>query len=385
MKYFYLIWKSLWRKKARTILTMLSIFVAFLLFALLMALDYAFRIGIDVSDADRLIVINKVSLIQPLPISYQQRIVAMDGVESATHSSWFGGYYQDPKNQFPQFPVDSETYFDLYPEFTLLEGSMDEWKANRIGALVGKPLATQFGWNVGDRVPLQATIWPKSDGDRTWEFEIEGIFDNMELPNTANFFLFHYEYFDEARAFAQGYVGWYIIRVSDPSQAAEIADAIDEMTSNSPAETKTDTEKVFSESFIKQFGDIGFIIRAVLTAVLFTILLVAANTMAQSVRERIPELAVLKTLGYRDSLVLWLVLVESILIALFGGLVGLLLGWVFVTGIGQFAAAFLPGFGLPPETWVLALAMMIGVGLLAGIAPALQAMRLPIVTALGRH
>jgi putative ABC transport system permease protein len=385
MKYFYLIWKSLWRKKARTILTMLSILIAFLLFALLMALDHAFKAGVELSDADRLIIINKVSLIQPLPISYQQRIAAVDGVESVTHSSWFGGYYQDQRNQFPQFPVDTETYFDLYPEFVLLEGSLDEWKANRIGALVGKPVAAQFGWSVGDRVPIQATIFPKTDGDRTWEFEIEGIFDNAKKPNTGNFFLFHYKYFDEARQFGQGTVGWYILRISDVDRAVEIGDDLDLMFANSPAETKTSTEKEFSEAFAKQFGDIGFVIRAVLIAVLFTILLVAANTMAQSVRERIPELAVLKTLGYGDALVLWLILLESILIAVVGGGAGLLLGWLFVMSAAEAFAAFLPGLGIPSDAWVFALALMIAVGVVAGMIPAMQAMRLSIVNALGRH
>ncbi|MGB5623103.1 MAG: ABC transporter permease [Gammaproteobacteria bacterium] len=384
MKYAYLIWKNLWRKKTRTILTVLSIFVAFILYGLLGALDFAFNSGAQLANAKRLVTIHKVSLIQSLPISYLERIRQTPGVADVTHADWFGGYYQDPRNQFPQFPVEPESYLRVYSEITLPDAQRENWLANRTGAIVGRAVAEQYGFKVGDRIPIQAGIYPKSDGGRTWEFEIDGIFDTDDARGNTAYMLFHYDYFDEARAFGQDSAGWYIFEVSDPTQAEAVAAAIDQGFANSPAETKTSTEAAFAESFAKQFGDIGLIISAVLGAVFFTILLVASNTMAQAVRERIPEMAVLKTLGFRDSSVLGLVLAESITIALLGGLTGLGLAWVLIGGLASAFAAFLPSFYLPGETIVKGLLVMLGVGFISGIFPALQAKRLTIVDALGR-
>ncbi|MGB5209996.1 MAG: ABC transporter permease [Gammaproteobacteria bacterium] len=384
MKYAYLVWKNLWRKKTRTILTVLSIFVAFILYGLLGALDFAFNSGAQLANAKRLVTIHKVSLIQSLPISYFERIRQTPGVADVTLANWFGGYYQDPRNQFPQFPVEPASYLRVYPEITMPDEQRERWLANRTGAIVGRALADRYGFKLGDRIPIQATIYPKTDGGRTWEFEIDGIFDTDDARGNTAFMLFHYDYFDEARAFGQDMAGWFIFEVSDPAQAVAVAAAIDRGFANSPAETKTSTEAAFAESFAKQFGDIGLIISAVLGAVFFTILLVASNTMAQAVRERIPEMAVLKTLGFRDSSVLGLVLAESITIALLGGLTGLGLAWLLIGGLASAFAAFLPSFYLPGETIVKGLVFMLGVGFIAGIFPAMQAKRLTIVDALGR-
>lgn len=384
MKYFRLIWKNAWRKKIRTSLTILSVLVAFLLFALLSAIGYAFRGGVDVADAERLIIIDKISLINPIPMSYKNRIASTDGVAAVTHASWFGGYYQDPRNQFGQFPVDPQSYFDMYPEFTMPEEQFEAFKNNRIGAVVGQELATQFGWKVGDRIPLQATIWTKADGGRTWEFELEGIFSTDDPRGSSAVMLFQYDYFEEARAFGKGTVGWYILRVANGADPVQVANAIDQQFANSPNETETSTEAAFSQSFAKQFGNIALIVTLVLGAVFFTLLLVSGNTMSQSVRERISELAVLKTLGFSDRSVLGIVLSESILIMLIGGLLGLSLGWVLVQGIAQQMGAFLPGVFLSPGAIASGVAMMIGAGILAGIFPALKAMRLSIIDALAR-
>lgn len=384
MKYVYLVWKNLWRKKTRTILTILSIFVAFILYGLLGALKFAFTSGVELADAKRLVVIHKVSLIQSLPISYLERIRQTPGVAEVTHANWFGGYYQDPRNQFPQFPVAADSYLGIYPELMLDDAERSRWLGNRTGAIVGRAVADRYGLKVGDRIPIQATIYPQKDGSRTWEFEIDGIFDTDDPRGNTAYMLFHYDYFDEARAFGQDSVGWYVLSVSDPSSAGGIADAIDERFANSPAETKTSTEAAFSEAFAKQFGDIGFIVSAILGAVFFTILLVAANTMAQAVRERIPEMAVLKTLGFRDGSVLGLVLAESIAIALIGGLAGLGLAWAVIGVLAKAFAAFLPSLYLPAETLLFGLGYMLLVGVAAGLFPALQAKRLTIVDALGR-
>jgi len=384
VKYFRLIWKNAWRKKIRTSLTILSVFVAFLLFALLSAIGFAFRGGVDVADADRLVIIDKISLINMLPMSYMNRVASTDGVASVTHASWFGGYYQDPRNQFPQFPVDPQSYFDMYPEFDMAAEQLEAFKRNRIGAVVGQELATTYGWKIGDRIPLQATIWTKADGGRTWEFVLEGIFSTDDPRGSTALLLFQYDYFEEARAFAKGTVGWYILRVESGANPIQVANAIDQQFANSPNETETSTEAAFAQSFAKQFGNIALIVTLVLGAVFFTLLLVSGNTMSQSVRERISELAVLKTLGFTDHSVLGIVLSESILIMLMGGLLGLGLGWVLVQGIAQQMGAFLPGVFLSPGAIALGVAMMVGAGIMAGIFPALKAMRLSIIDALAR-
>ena len=384
MKYFRLVWKNAWRKKIRTLLTVLSVFVAFLLFALLSAMGHAFKGGADVADAERLVVIDKVSLINMIPISYEARIAAVDGVQAVTHSSWFGGYYQEPRNQFGQFPVEPRAYFEMYPEFKMPPEQLEAWVKNRTGAVVGQELATQYGWKVGDRIPIQATIWSREDGGRTWEFDLEGIFSTDDPRGSTALMLFHYDYFEEARAFAKGTVGWYTLRVNPGADPVQIAKAIDMQFANSPNETKTSTEAAFAESFTKQFGNIGLIVTLILGAVFFTLLLVSGNTMSQSVRERISELAVLKTLGFEDRTVLGIVLSESILIMAMGGLLGLGLGWVVVQGLAKQMAAFLPGIFLTPEAMLTGVGLMVSAGILAGIFPALKAMRLSIVDALAR-
>lgn len=384
MKYFRLIWKNAWRKRIRTSLTILSVFVAFLLFSLLSAFGFAFRGGVDVADAERLIVIHKVSLVNLLPMSYLNRIDSTDGVASVTHATWFGGYYQEQRNQFGQFPVDPDAYFAMYPELQIPEEQFEAFKRNRTGAVVGQELAKQFGWKVGDRIPIQATIWSRTDGSRTWEFDLEGIFSTDDPRGSTAFMLFQYDFLEEARAFAQGMVGWYILRVENGADPVQVAKAVDLQFANSPAETKTSTEAAFAQSFTKQFGNIALIVMLILGAVFFTLLLVSGNTMSQSVRERISELAVLKTVGFGDKTVLAIVLAESILIMLMGGLVGLGVGWVIVQGAAKEMAAFLPGIFLSPGAIAGGIAMMVVAGVLAGIFPAVKAMRLTIIDALAR-
>lgn len=384
MKYFGLIWKNVWRKKIRTSLTLLSVLVAFLLFALLSAIGYAFKSGEDVADAERLIIIDKVSLINPLPMAYKNRIAATEGVHSVTHASWFGGYYQDPRNQFAQFPTDPYEYFSMYPELEMPEEQLENWAKNRQGAVIGRELAEQFEIKVGDRIPIQATIWTKADGGRTWEFDIEGIFETSDPRGSTAFFLFQYDYFEEARAFGKGTVGWYILRVTPDADPVQVANAIDLQFANSANETETSTEAAFAQSFAKQFGNIALIVTMILGAVFFTLLLVSGNTMSQSVRERISELAVLKTLGFTDRSVLGIVLAEAILIMLMGGLLGLGIGWLLVQGAAQQLGAFLPGIFLSGEAILTAIGIMIGAGIVAGIFPAVKAMRLSIIDALAR-
>ena len=383
MKYLPLLWRNLTRRKTRTIFTVLSIAVAFVLFGILAALNAAFSQGVELAGNDRLIIQHKVSIIQLLPQSYEARLETTPGVVDVLHQTWFGGIYQKPSNFFMQCPVRPDRLLKIYSEYVLPADQRKAFLTDRTSAIVGRQTADRFGFKVGDRVPIQGTIWRKKNGGATWEFNICGIFDGDKKGVDTTPMFFNYDYFDEARQFGQGQVGWYVIRINDPAKAPEIAQRIDAMFANSFAETKTTTEKAFLQAFAKQIGDIGLIIRGIVTAVFFTILLVAANTMGQSVRERTSELAVLKTLGFSDAIVLTLVLAESCAIALVAGLSGLGLAWLLTQG-GDPTNGMLPSFYLPTADLVRGVIFAAALGVVAGIMPAIYAMRLRIVDALRR-
>jgi len=384
MKYFPLIWATLWRKKTRTIFTLLSVVVAFLLFGMLETVDYAFSHPSNgVTGADKLITMNKYSVTLALPFSDVQQIRSVPGVSEVTWISWFGGYYQEPKNFIFALPVDTDSYFNLHKgEFVVSGEQMQAYRNTRAGALVNDALMKKFGWKIGDKVPLHSTIWTqKSDGSLDWTFDIVGIFsvkDPTQAGAQASSLLFHYELFDEGRSFGKGQIGWFEERVGDPSQAAQISNRIDALFANSPNETKTQPANDFTMAFIKQFGDIGFVLRAILGAVFFTLLFLTGNTMMQSVRERIPELAVLKTLGFGDGKVLGLVLAESLLLCLIAAAIGLGLSY----GALPILKSVLQGVELSPKALIPGLGAAVLLALIVGMPPALRAMRLNIVDAL---
>lgn len=382
MKFLPLLWKSLWRKKVRTIFTIGSLFVGFVLFGILMAIRTAFSFGVDIAGLDRLVLIHKVSLIMPLPVSYQARLQATPGVEVATHNTWFGGVYQDPSNFFAQIAVDPAPFMQIYPEYKLPAPQMEAWLSDRQGAIVGADLAERFGWQIGDRVPLQATIWQPKGGGLTWEFNIVGIYDGEQGVDKTQFF-FRFDYLDENRSGGEGLVGWYVVKIADASQSQAMGATFDEMFANSSAETKTTTEKGFVEGFANQVGDIGAIMISILVAVLFSFLIVAGNTMTQAVRERTSEIAVLKTLGFSGGTILWLVLAESLVIAGLGGGLGLFVSWMFVQG-GDPTGGLLPIFVLPTRDVAIGAGLIVLMGLVAGLLPAWQAMQLKITDGLRR-
>jgi len=381
VKFLPLIWKNVWRRKFRTTFTLLSIFIAFLLFGILMTIRTAFSLGVDLAGLDRLVLINKVSLIIPLPVSYQTRLQQVPGVDVVTHQTWFGGIYQDPSNFFANIAVVPEPFLRTYPEFIVPPDQVQAWLADRQGAIVGKDLAERFGWKVGDRIPLTGTIWQPKQG-KPWEFNVSGIYDGAAGIDKTQLF-FRYDYLDENRAAGSGLVGWYVVKIADVSRSVELSRIFDEMFANSSAETKTTTEKGFVESFAKQIGDIGAIMIAISSTVLFMFGLVAASTMAQSVRERTNELAVLKTLGFSGAAILMLVLAESLFIAFVGGGLGLAVAWLIVQR-GDPTGGMLAIFVLPPRDMVIGVALMALMGVLAGVMPAMAAMRLRITDALRR-
>jgi putative ABC transport system permease protein len=383
MKFAHLIWSNLKRKKLRTSLTLLSIVVAFILFGLLSAIQEALTGGVQMAGADRLVVREKVSIINLLPESYKARMDRIPGVDFATHETWFGGIYQDPKNFFMQAPVVPEDFLRIYPEIMVPAAQSNAWMQTRTGAVVGRKTAERFGWKIGDQVPIRSTIWAQQDGNRTWTFDVVGIYDGAKKSTDTTALLFRYDYFEEARKNAKGEVGWYIIRIKDPSQAAAVAKLVDQEFENSSAETKTEPEGAFVQAWVSQIGNIVFIVAAILSAVFFTILLVTGNTMAQAVRERTGELGVLKAIGFTNGQIVSFVLAESCLLTVLGGGLGLGLAWLIISR-GDPTHGLLPLFSFPVHDLLVGAGISIALGIVTGIFPALQAMRLRVADALRR-
>jgi putative ABC transport system permease protein len=379
MKFLPLIFANLLRKKVRTVLTVGSFAVALFLFGLLATIRVAFSQGVDVAGADRLMVINKVSIIQPLPLPYRDRLRRIPGVKEVTFANWFGGVYIDEKNFFPQFAVDTETYRSMYPEFVIPD---DQWKAfqeDKAGAIAGKLTADKYHWKVGDRIPIKGTYL-----SGVFEFNLRGIYRGTRDQDDTTQFWFHWDYLNEKMpASYKNMIGWYTLRIDNPDRAVSVMKVIDETFANSPYETRAQTEKEMAASFAKQMGNIEFLILSIGAVVFFTLLLVTGNTMAIAVRERTAELAVLKTVGFPDGAVLLLVLAESMLVALLGGGLGIGLAKL-LTLRGDPTGGFLPIFYLPREAVAAGVGAALLVGVIAGFLPAFSAMRLRVVEALRR-
>ena len=385
MKYLHLIWAALFRRKARTILTLVSIAAAFLLFGMLDAVRTSFdQAGQSANGAERLQTGSKLSFIQTLPQSLQAQIAQVPGVAAVTYANWFGGAYQDPHNQVFSFAV-APNYLDLYPEAELDPAARKKFDATRTGAVVGEALARRFHWKVGDKVPLQSTIFPNREGSKNWSFDIVGIMHAKDKKSGGFYdqmFLLHWKYFDETTPYNRGTVGWYVSRVSDVNQADRVAKAIDAISANSDHETRTQTEQAATANWMKQLADIGLIVGSIMGAVFFTLLLLSGNTMMQAVRERTSELAVLKTIGFSSRSVLAMVLAESVLLLLLGGVLGLGLATALVPMLSARSGGMLNLPGVGAGSWTLGVVLMVAIGLLVGALPALRAMRLNIVDAL---
>ena len=381
-----LVWANLHRRPVRTYLTLFSVLVAFLLFTMLRTMAVWFTSTGDSTAANRLVVAAKYSMIESLPISQRSAILAVDGVEAVTHQTWFGGIYQDSSQFFPKFPVEPRAYFDMYPEVAIAPEHLDAFQNTRTGAVAPAALLEKFGWSVGDKIPIEADIYPQQDGNRLWVFDLVGSYRPKDEDAVQQIFLFHYDYFNEAAAFGRDAVGWYTARIADPDRAPEIASAIDGLFENSQDPTKTATEDEFARAFAAQIGDIRLIANSILSAVFFTILVLTAVVMHWAFRERIAELAVLKTLGFSDGRVAVFVLGESVLLCGLGGLlgvgVGLLLAPVLSTVVAEQMG--LSGMSLDWNTVWQGLGVAVLLGALVGIAPALLARRLTIAEALRR-
>jgi len=386
MKYFHLIWAALFRRKTRTFFTLASILAAFLLFGMLDGIRTSFaELGRSADGAQRLQTTSRLSMVEMLPRALAPRIAQVDNIQDVTWASWFGGVYQEPRNQLFTFAV-ADNYLDLYPEMEVAPAELEQWRRTRDGLLVGQQMMTRFGWEVGQRIPLKSSIFPNSDGSLDWSFQISGVLRAKEGASGGGFtdalILLHYDYFAEATPYVDDTVGWYISRVSDVSRSDAAAKAIDALSMNSPNETRTMNEQAAMAAQLKQMADIGLIVGSIMGAVFFTLLLLTGNTMAQAVRERTSELAVLKTIGFTSRSVLAMVLAESVLLVVLGGVLGLGLAAVLgpIVGTASGGAISLPPIGW--RSWSLGLGLMAAIGLLVGALPAMRAMRLNIVDAL---
>ncbi|HEY2274729.1 MAG TPA: ABC transporter permease [Steroidobacteraceae bacterium] len=374
---------NLFRRRVRTILTLLSVIMAFLLFGLLQSVNTIFSSGADFVGATRLFVQARVSFTTALPLSMLAKLEAIPGVARVAYQQWFGGVWQT-NTPLIMFALDPQRYHDVYPEWKMPEAQWQAFERTRTGLIVGRQLAKQYGWKLGQKIPISSNIWPQKNGSKAWEFDLVGIFDGKDedWQKRTNLAFIQQDYFDEANQFGiKGRTNFFILQLAPGANAEAISKTIDTMFENSPDETKTQTEKDFNISFVKQIGDIGLIVRWILFAVFFTLLLVVGNTMAQSVRERIPELAVLKTLGFADGSVLGFVLAEAFTLVLCGGLIGLVLASIAgamvekATG-GQFLLE------LNGLVWLLGVVAIVLMSLAVGLLPALRARRLKIVDAL---
>lgn len=347
----------------------------------------AFEAGVESADAKRLITTARYSIIETLPISYLARIERVPGVEAAAHADWFGARYQNESNAFPVFAVDPERYLRMYPEFIVPAAQRAAFARTRTGAIAGKRLADRYGWQIGQKLPISSEIHEKTEGGLNWEFDLVGTLDAddpAQLGNT-DMVLINVAHFDEARKFGKGKTGWYIVRITDANQARTVSAEIDRLFANSPDETKTQPEKEFAIGFAKQIGDVGAMVTRILIAVFFTILLLTGNTMAQSIRERVPELAILKTLGFSNGKVTLLVLAEALVMLTLGAALGMAAATGSMPMLNGKTGGRFPPLFVGAETWVAAAILAFALALAIGLPPALRTHRLKIVDALAGH
>jgi len=383
MKFGRLILANLFRKKVRLLLTLGSFAVALFLFTFLALVRNAFTFGAEVASARRLVTINRVSIIQPIPLSYRDKIMRIPGVQNVTHDNWFGGVYQDEKNFFPQFAIDPATQREVFPELVVPDDQWNTFLKDRQGAIVGARTAKRFGWKIGDRIPIKNSMFGGSSS--AWEFIVDGIYHGQRPQDDETQFWFQWDYFEERVPESyKGQAGWYTIKLDSPDDAFRVAKAVDAEFANSPYETKTDTESAFAANWVKQFGNVETLIVSIGSVVFFTLLLVTGNTMAISVRERIGELAILKAIGFKGRLVLFLVLAEALIIALCGGLLGLGLAALVVPGLSSALSGMLPNLVLSKAMIATGIAFALLVGACSGLLPGIGAMRLRVVDALRR-
>jgi putative ABC transport system permease protein len=383
IKFLPLVWSNLWRLPLRTALALLSLVAAFALLGLAQALDAMFTLGYSQMGESRLYVQSRVSFVNPLPVALAPRLDAIAGVKAVMGFQRLRSYHQDPKNVFGVIPVEPQRWKRALAEWQLPEEQYRAWLTTKTGIIVGRRLAERYGWKVGDKVPITIERFPRKNGSRSWEFDIVGIFHSDSAvwdQQNARVYV-RYDHFDEERLFGQGYAGAYLLQLDDPARAEAIAREIDAMTANSSYETKTRTETADGVERLRALGNVSLLARGIIAAVFFAILLGVGSVMAQAFRERVPELGTLKALGFSDRTVGWLVLGESMLLCVLGGVCGLALSAPAMELLAR-AAPMLPVAPIGVRVWLPGLLAMLLLGLAVGLPSWLQARRLSIAQAL---
>jgi len=378
-----LVLANIFRWRLRSTFTFLTVLSAFLLFGLLISLERVFNLGVELSNADRLIVTNKASVMSALPIKYLERIKAHENIEKVGHFTFFGGFYRDLDNKVSTIATEPKSYVDVIDDITFPnEQHKLDWFADRSSVAIGRDLADKYDWAVGDLIPIYSMFYPRQSGSRSWTFKVAAIFEPTDGESSTATIAVHYKYFDELRAGRKGIVDWYTIRMIDVSRTDETVAQLDAMFTNSPHETRTATEESFIQEFMNQIGDFTTIITFAMVAVFFTLLLVAGNTMAQSVNERISELAVLKTLGFKDATIFYLIIAEAMIMTFVGGYVGLGLSVFVIPELVELSGNLLSGMVFNPQDLIWGSICMFLVAIVSSIIPAIKAKQIKIVDGL---
>jgi len=381
---------NLLRKPLRTSLTVFGVGVALFLFCFLEMVLMSFNAGVNMADASRLVVQHKESIMFELPVSYRSLIAQTEGVTGVASASWFGALSQEPapdgkkrEEFFAQFATEIESYLALYPELKVPPDQLQDLMGDQMGCLLGAKIAERLNKKVGDRLVLRSTIWTQKDGSPIWEFHVRALYTSDSPTFDQTMMLFHLKRFDEARQFGQGSVGVYVLGIADPGRSAEVAAAIDSRFANSPYETRTMTEKAFNVQFVGMVGNFQLLLRSVGSAVVLTMLLVSADTMMMSARERTREMGILKAIGFSDGHVFLLLMGESLAIALLGAAAGVGLAWLLANVLHwNPKPEFFPVFYLPGESMLAAVGLAALTGMASGIVPAVAGMRLKATEAL---
>jgi putative ABC transport system permease protein len=378
VKYLRLIVVNLLRSKRRTFLTVSSIAIALFLFCTLRTVMTSFDASLRAADDTRLVVRHAASLVFPLPLAYRDRLAQVSGVNAVSWGNWFGGYYQDPKNQFAQFAVDPESFLRITPEMILPADQRAAFLTERTACIAGEDLVAKYGWKIGDTVPITGTIFAGE-----WRFTLRGIYKGRTEDIDENTIYFRWDYLNESIPDPmRNWVGFYWLRLDSADLAPAVSARVDALYQNSPQPTKTETESAFQAGFISMMGNVSMLLTILGSAILFAIVLVTINTMMMAARERTTEIAVLKTLGFTDGLVLRLVAGESLLLSLLGGVAGCGAAYAVFYNLDFTAGGFFPNFRVLPETVGLGLLLSLAIGVLSAVVPAAQAMRLQITSAL---
>jgi putative ABC transport system permease protein len=381
MKFIGLVLKGARRSKRRTLLTVMSVAIAVFLFASLRAVLDGFNAAAEASSSTRIVTQRSTSLFFSMPTSHADAIRSTPGVLDLTWANWFGGVYKDPQNFFAQFAVEPESYLRLYPEILITPEEREAFLADRTACLVGDGLARRYGFKVGDKITLQVGI--PIYGTRDFDFNVAAIYRSGGAAVDNQSMLFHWKYADE-RSNPAGQVGWFIAQIANPERATEVAGAIDAKFTNSPNETKTETEKAFQSTFVSMFGNLSLLLGSIALAVVITTLFVSGNTMAMSVRERTTEIAVMRTLGFQVRTIFLLIAGEGLMMAIIGGVIGVALARAIVNPSVLQAGAFIPELRVNGANMAVGLALSALIGALASVIPATMASRLKIVDALRR-